>query len=87
MHGVGIAPTPPTASPLSCLSAFCRDRLESLRSELGQQEEEAKQQSASLLQSLAAEAARLEASARQEGEACCAAVQVSLCCLPACRKK
>ncbi|KAL3160123.1 hypothetical protein ABBQ32_010898 [Trebouxia sp. C0010 RCD-2024] len=52
-----------------------RDRLEALRMELAQQEEQAKQQSAGRLQNLAAEASRLEASARQEGEARCAAVQ------------
>lgn len=50
--------------------------------ELAQQEEQAKQQSAGRLQNLAAEASRLEASARQEGEARCAAVQVGLLCLP-----
>ena len=61
---------------------LCRDRLETLRAELSQQEERVKQQSADRLQNLAAEAARLEASARQEGEARCAAVQVGLLCMP-----
>ena len=68
----------------SRLSAMCRDRLETLRSELSQREEQAKQQSEGRLQSLAAEADRLEASARQEGEARCAAVQVWSHCLHAC---
>ena len=62
---------------------MCRDRLDTLRSELSQREEQAKQQSAVRLQSLAAETDRLEASARHEGEARCAAVQVWACCLHA----
>ena len=62
---------------------MCRDRLDALRSELSQREEQAKQQSAVRLQSLAAETDRLEASARHEGEARCAAVQVWACCLHA----
>ena len=57
----------------------CRGRLTALQSELTKQENQAKQQSAARLQSMTAEAARMEAAALEEGEARCATVQV--CCL------
>lgn len=75
-------PNGPFWTLLSCLSAVCRDRLEALRGELFQREVQAKQQSADCLRSLAAEADRLQASCRQEGDARCAAVQVGARCVP-----
>lgn len=57
----------------------CRGRVSALQSELTKQEDQAKQQSAARLQSITAEAERLEGAAREEGEARCVTVQV--CCL------
>ena len=57
----------------------CRERLTALQFELTKQEDQAKQQSAARLQSMTAEAGRMEAAAREEGEGRCATVQV--CCL------
>ena len=55
---------------------LCRERLHALKGELAEEEDKAKQQSAAQLQSITAEAGRLEAAARQEGEARCSTVQV-----------
>ncbi|KAL0020621.1 hypothetical protein WJX79_002482 [Trebouxia sp. C0005] len=52
-----------------------KGRLTALQSELTKQENQAKQQSAARLQSMTAEAARMEAAALEEGEARCATVQ------------
>ena len=61
---------------LSTTCALCRERLHALKGELAKEEDKAKQQSAAQLQSITAEAGRLEAAARQEGEARCSTVQV-----------
>ena len=57
-----------------------RERLNAVHAALAQQEQQAKQRKAAQLDGLAAEAARLEAAARQEGEARCATMQVTLPC-------
>ena len=61
---------------LSTTCTICRERLQALKGELAKEEDKAKQQSAAQLKSITAEAGRLEAAARQEGEARCSTVQV-----------
>ena len=53
-----------------------RERLDAVCAELAQQEQQAKQRNAAQLSSVVEEATRLEAAARQEGEARCATMQV-----------
>lgn len=64
--------------PAQAQACICRERLDALRAELAKQKNQANQHSAAQLEGIATDAARMEAAARQEGEARCATVQVTV---------